>query len=88
MSTSTPEAGADLELRGIRKTFPGFTALHDLDLVIPAGSFFALLGPSGCGKTTTLRIVAGLERPTAGSISIGGKDVTSVPPHKRPVNTV
>lgn len=88
MSTTTPEAGADLELRGIRKTFPGFTALHDLDLVIPAGSFFALLGPSGCGKTTTLRIVAGLERPTAGSISIGGKDVTSVPPHKRPVNTV
>jgi len=88
MSTSTPEAGADLELRGIRKTFPGFTALHDLDLVIPAGSFFALPGPSGCGKTTTLRIVAGLERPTAGSISIGGKDVTSVPPHKRPVNTV
>ncbi|QPE05534.1 ABC transporter ATP-binding protein [Microbacterium schleiferi] len=88
MSASTPEAGADLELRGIRKTFPGFTALHDLDLVIPAGSFFALLGPSGCGKTTTLRIVAGLERPTAGSISIGGKDVTSVPPHKRPVNTV
>ena len=88
MSTSTPEAGADLELRGIRKTFPGFTALHDLDLVIPAGSFFALLGPSGCGKTTTLRIVAGLERPTAGSISIGGKDVTSVPPHERPVNTV
>ena len=88
MSTSTPEAGADLELRGIRKAFPGFTALHDLDLVIPAGSFFALLGPSGCGKTTTLRIVAGLERPTAGSISIGGKDVTSVPPHKRPVNTV
>ena len=88
MSASTPEAGADLELRGVRKTFPGFTALHDLDLVIPAGSFFALLGPSGCGKTTTLRIVAGLERPTAGSISIGGKDVTSVPPHKRPVNTV
>ena len=88
MAPSTPEAGADLELRGIRKTFPGFTALHDLDLVIPAGSFFALLGPSGCGKTTTLRIVAGLERPTAGSISIGGKDVTTVQPHKRPVNTV
>ncbi|MGB4777989.1 ABC transporter ATP-binding protein [Microbacterium sp.] len=82
------EAGADLELRGIRKTFPGFTALHDLDLLIPAGSFFALLGPSGCGKTTTLRIVAGLENPTAGTISIGGRDVTTVPPHQRPVNTV
>ncbi|MDH6180580.1 spermidine/putrescine transport system ATP-binding protein [Microbacteriaceae bacterium SG_E_30_P1] len=82
------EAGADLELVGINKRFPGFTAIEDLDLVIPAGSFFALLGPSGCGKTTTLRLVAGLEQPTAGRILIGGKDVTSVKPFKRPVNTV
>ncbi len=78
----------DLELEGIRKTFPGFTAIEELDLVIPAGSFFALLGLSGCGKTTTLRLVAGLEEPTAGRILIGGKDVTAVKPHKRPVNTV
>ena len=70
------EAGADLELVGITKRFPGFTAIEDLDLTIPAGSFFALLGPSGCGKTTTLRLVAGLEEPTAGRILIGGKDVT------------
>ncbi len=56
--------------------------------MIPAGSFFALLGPSGCGKTTTLRLVAGLEEPTAGRILIGGKDVTAVKPHKRPVSTV
>ncbi|MEY2850044.1 MAG: hypothetical protein RI885_2711 [Actinomycetota bacterium] len=82
------EAGADLELRGIRKQFPGFTAIDDLDLVIPAGSFFALLGPSGCGKTTTLRLVAGLEEATAGSILIGGKDVTHTKPFERPVNTV
>jgi spermidine/putrescine transport system ATP-binding protein len=82
------EAGADLELIGINKRFPGFTAIEDLDLVIPAGSFFALLGPSGCGKTTTLRLVAGLEQPTAGRILIGGKDVTNVKPFKRPVNTV
>jgi len=82
------EAGADLELVGIHKRFPGFTAIEDLDLVIPAGSFFALLGPSGCGKTTTLRLVAGLEQPTAGRILIGGKDVTNVKSFKRPVNTV
>ena len=82
------EAGADLELVGLHKRFPGFTAIEDLDLRIPAGSFFALLGPSGCGKTTTLRLVAGLEQPTSGRILIGGKDVTDVKSFKRPVNTV
>ena len=82
------ESGADLQLVGITKRFPGFTAIEDLDLTIPAGSFFALLGPSGCGKTTTLRLVAGLEEPTAGRILIGGKDVTQAKPFQRPVNTV
>jgi len=82
------ERGADLELSGIQKRFPGFTAIEDLDLVIPAGSFFALLGPSGCGKTTTLRLVAGLEEPTKGRILIGGRDVTDTKAHERPVNTV
>jgi spermidine/putrescine transport system ATP-binding protein len=82
------ESGADLELVGISKRFPGFTAIDDLDLTIPAGSFFALLGPSGCGKTTTLRLVAGLEEPSAGRILIGGKDVTATKPYQRPVNTV
>ncbi len=81
-------AGADLELIDVRKDFPGFTALDDMDLKIPAGQFFALLGPSGCGKTTTLRIVAGLETPTAGKVLIGGKDITDTKPHDRPVNTV
>jgi spermidine/putrescine transport system ATP-binding protein len=81
-------AGADLELIDVRKDFPGFTALDDMDLKIPAGEFFALLGPSGCGKTTTLRIVAGLETPTAGQVLIGGKDITATKPHERPVNTV
>ena len=88
MAAGFAEAGADLELVGITKRFPGFTAIEDLDLRIPAGSFFALLGPSGCGKTTTLRLVAGLEQPTAGSILIGGKDVTYLKSFKRPVNTV
>lgn len=82
------EAGADLEFVGIQKRFPGFTAIEDLNLTIPAGSFFALLGPSGCGKTTTLRLVAGLEQPTAGRILIGGKDVTDTKSFQRPVNTV
>lgn len=82
------QSGADLELVGIEKRFPGFTAIEHLDLKIPAGSFFALLGPSGCGKTTTLRLVAGLEDPSAGKIIIGGKDVTALKPHKRQVNTV
>jgi spermidine/putrescine transport system ATP-binding protein len=81
-------AGADLELKGIRKEFPGFTAIENLDLYIPAGEFFALLGPSGCGKTTTLRIIAGLEEPTVGQVLLGGKDITLTKPHERPVNTV
>jgi spermidine/putrescine transport system ATP-binding protein len=85
---SFAESGADLELVGITKRFPGFTAIEDLSLTIPAGSFFALLGPSGCGKTTTLRLVAGLDDATAGRILIGGTDVTNTKPHQRPVNTV
>ncbi|QZY52645.1 ABC transporter ATP-binding protein [Leucobacter tenebrionis] len=85
---SLATSGADLELVGIQKRFPGFTAVENLDLKIPAGSFFALLGPSGCGKTTTLRLVAGLEDPTQGKILIGGKDVSGLKPHKRQVNTV
>jgi spermidine/putrescine transport system ATP-binding protein len=82
------DSGADLELVGISKRFPGFTAIENLDLTIPAGSFFALLGPSGCGKTTTLRLVAGLEEPTTGQILIGGRDLTNTKPFQRPVNTV
>jgi len=89
---SSPEvnagSGADLVLSGISKHFADFTAVQELDLVIPSGTFIALLGPSGCGKTTTLRMIAGLEAPTSGTISIGGEDVTRLPSHKRPVNTV
>src|SRR3954447_12644148 len=88
MAGALDDSGADLELIGITKRFPGFTAIEDLNLTIPAGSFFALLGPSGCGKTTTLRLVAGLEDPSEGKIFIGGKDVTTTKPFQRPVNTV
>jgi spermidine/putrescine transport system ATP-binding protein len=80
--------GGDLHLRSLTKHFASFTAVDDLDLTIPQGSFFALLGPSGCGKTTTLRMVAGLEVPTAGQILIGDDDITDTKPYRRPVNTV
>ncbi|QBR94109.1 ABC transporter ATP-binding protein [Nocardioides euryhalodurans] len=77
-----------LRLRGLTKSFAAFTAVDDLDLDVPTGSFFALLGPSGCGKTTTLRMVAGLETPTSGTITLGGEDITRARPYRRPVNTV
>src|SRR3954462_1879828 len=75
-------------LENLTKSFGAFTAVQDLDLDVPRGSFFALLGPSGCGKTTTLRMVAGLETPTSGTIRLAGQDITDARPHRRPVNTV
>ncbi|MBD3782314.1 MAG: ABC transporter ATP-binding protein [Micrococcales bacterium] len=78
----------DLRLTEVTKSFERFTAVDDISLTIPQGSFFALLGPSGCGKTTTLRMVAGLEQPTRGSIHIGDVDVTALKPYQRNVNTV
>ncbi|MEU0554766.1 ABC transporter ATP-binding protein [Dactylosporangium sp. NPDC006015] len=82
------QSGADLNLVGVTKSFGAFTAVDDLSLTVPAGSFFALLGASGCGKTTTLRMIAGLEEPTTGRILLGDEDVTRLRPYKRPVNTV
>jgi spermidine/putrescine transport system ATP-binding protein len=81
-------AGRDLRLDGLSKTFGSFAAVDDVSLDVPSGSFFALLGPSGCGKTTTLRMVAGLERPSGGRILLGDEDVTEARPYRRPVNTV
>jgi spermidine/putrescine transport system ATP-binding protein len=85
---ATAEQASGLELRALTKEFAAFTAVKSLDLDVPSGSFFALLGPSGCGKTTTLRMVAGLETPTSGSIRLGGQDITYEKPYRRPVNTV
>ncbi len=87
-STNGDEVSGDLVLTRVTKEFGTFKAVDDIDLTIPQGSFFALLGPSGCGKTTTLRMVAGLEHPTVGRISIGSTDITGTKPYKRPVNTV
>jgi len=81
-------AGADLTLARVTKRFGSFVAVDDLDLVVEQGRFFALLGPSGCGKTTTLRMVAGLEEPTSGTIAIAGQDISRLKPYKRQVNTV
>ncbi|WP_329380894.1 ABC transporter ATP-binding protein [Streptomyces sp. NBC_01716] len=87
-TASTDRGGDDVRLTGISKSYGSFHAVKPLDLTVPQGSFFALLGASGCGKTTTLRMIAGLEDPTTGSVFLGDKDVTGLPPHKRPVNTV
>jgi spermidine/putrescine transport system ATP-binding protein len=72
----------------VTKRFGDVTAVDRLDLAIEPGEFFTLLGPSGCGKTTTLRMVAGFEEPSEGSLLIDGSDVAGLPPHKRPTNTV
>ncbi|MET8348907.1 ABC transporter ATP-binding protein [Micromonospora sp. NPDC005206] len=86
MARETP--AGDLRLANLTKRFGIFTAVDDLSLTIPQGSFFALLGASGCGKTTTLRMIAGLEEPTSGQVLLGDRDVARLRPYKRPVNTV
>jgi len=83
-----PDGAPDIALEGVTKRFGDTLAVDDLTLAIEQGSFFALLGPSGCGKTTTLRMIGGFEDPTAGRISLAGRDVTNVPPYRRDVNTV
>src|SRR6478672_6626279 len=84
MTSDTPS----VELAGVTKRFGNVVAVDDLSLAFGAGEFFTLLGPSGCGKTTTLRMIAGFETPSEGTIRIDGGDVESLPPHRRPTNTV
>ena len=81
-------AVADVQISGLRKHYGEVAAVDGIDLEIALGEFFTMLGPSGSGKTTTLRMIAGFERPDAGTIELAGKDVSSLPPFDRDVNTV
>jgi spermidine/putrescine transport system ATP-binding protein len=85
---SAVEQQVDIRLDRVTKCFDDVVAVADLTLEIPRGSFFALLGPSGCGKTTTLRMIGGFDEPDEGTIYLGDRPVTGLPPHKRDVNTV
>ena len=77
-----------VRLQNVSKRFGDLTAVSEMDLDIPRGEFFTMLGPSGCGKTTTLRMIAGFEGPTEGTVLLEGEDVTGLPPFKRATNTV
>ena len=77
-----------IALRGVQRHYGAVSAVQGLDLQVAAGEFFSLLGPSGCGKSTTLRLIAGFEQPDAGTIHLQGQNVTTLPAHRRPVNTV
>ncbi|GIJ73750.1 ABC transporter ATP-binding protein [Virgisporangium ochraceum] len=85
--TDTPTGGM-LELAGLRKVHGTTVAVDRIDLRIAAGEFFSLLGPSGCGKTTTLQMIGGFEAPTGGRVLLDGADLTGMPAHRRPINTV
>jgi putative spermidine/putrescine transport system ATP-binding protein len=83
-----PQAEIDVRVVGLRKRYGDVTAVDGVDLEIRRGEFFTMLGPSGSGKTTTLRVIAGFERADEGTVELGGKDVSRLPPYARDVNTV
>ena len=84
----TGHGGGAVRLESLEKRFDDVVAVDSIDLEVAAGEFFSLLGPSGCGKTTTLRLIAGFERPTSGDVRLDGASLAAVPPDRRPVNTV
>lgn len=79
---------SSIVLDNLTKQYGGAAAIHGVSFTVPAGSFTVLLGPSGCGKSTTLRMIAGLDTPTSGTIHIGDRDVTQLPPAKRRISMV
>src|SRR5881275_1821915 len=87
-SLDATSRAAAVRLAGVRKAYGDVVAVDGVDLEVQAGEFFTLLGPSGSGKTTTLRLIAGFERPDEGRVELAGADVTSRPPYARDVNTV
>jgi putative spermidine/putrescine transport system ATP-binding protein len=80
--------GNSLKIKGLARSFGTVTALTDFNLTIEKGELVSLLGPSGCGKTTALRIVAGLEKADAGTVTLNGKEITNIPAHKRNMGMV
>ena len=88
MTTNGATTAGRIEIVSLTKRFGDVAAVDDISLDIPGGEFFSMVGPSGCGKTTTLRMIAGFERPDAGEIRLDGVDMSATPPHKRNVNTV
>jgi putative spermidine/putrescine transport system ATP-binding protein len=90
-TAAAPEVSAgiaDVEVAGLRKAYGTVEAVAGVDFEVAKGSFFTLLGPSGSGKTTTLRLIAGFERPDVGEIRLAGDEITGLPPYRRDVNTV
>lgn len=77
-----------IEIKNIKKDYDGFVAVENFNLEVKKGEFVTILGPSGCGKTTMLRMLAGFEQPTEGQILLNGRDISELPPNKRPINTV
>jgi putative spermidine/putrescine transport system ATP-binding protein len=88
LAVAVSHNSADVKFSGVERRFGETLALAGLDLEIGTGELIALLGPSGCGKTTALRLLGGFDQPTAGTIAVGGRDVTRVPPHKRDMGMV